>query len=814
MSLSAGTRLGAYEVLGPLGAGGMGEVYRARDARLSRDVAIKVLPAEVSADRQHLSRFEKEARAASALNHPNIVTIHQIGETGTTHFLVMELVDGRTLREMLLSGPLPVSSALDIARQVATGLARAHEAGIVHRDLKPENLMARRDGLIKILDFGLAKQTFIPSGGDASSLPTETATVQGVIMGTLGYLSPEQARGFPADFHSDQFSFGAVLYEMAAGKRAFERQTGADTLSAILHEEPEPLERANPRAPRELQRIVERCLAKDPEQRYASTADLARELERLEERVTHGILEAPPARPRTHRRRALWIGALVFGLLAALGVWRAGRAGRPSVSSTPAAAPSIAILPFQTLGVGAEEDYFSDGMTEAIITEVAKARGLLVVARNSVARYKGQAVDVKKVGEELKVRYVLEGSLQRAGDRLRVHTQLIDVPTGFHLWAERYDRAMKDVFVLQDDIASNIATALKVQLKTTEPGLASSPPTENLEAYEAYLRGRFVTLEAYTRGDGAGLDRGIALLERATTLDPQFAPAHAELGRNYVRKYFGYEPKEQWREKAYVEIQKALALDTNLPDAYVARARLTWTLDKGFPHEAALEDLRRALQLNPSHAGAHGEVAQIYWHVGFLTEALDEASLALRLDQTLLGPAGSIARVYLYEAKYGDVLALYERYPGLVSDAHTNGDEKVRALTRLGRDAEASRRLEEILQRVPEAFVHFADRAVLRVRAGDQRAAEEDIARAIRLGQGFGALHHAEYSIATAYALMGKKREALDWLKKTVDDGLPCYTLYEKDPLLDSLRGYPEFKSFLKHLEEERERFRASLLPH
>src|SRR5215831_5362917 len=327
MTLAAGTRLGPYEVQAPLGAGGMGEVYKARDTRLSREVAIKVLPAEVASDGSRLKRFEKEARATSALNHPNIVTIYDIGETGSTHWIAMERVEGKTLRETLFGGALPMRKLLPIAAQIADGLARAHEAGIVHRDLKPENVMLTKDGLVKILDFGLAKLTATGSGSDeGSQLPTETGTSPGMMLGTVGYMSPEQAGAQPVDFRSDQFSLGSILYELATGKRAFQEGTAVDTLSAILHDEPRPINEINPEAPAPLRWIVERCLAKEPQHRYASTTDLARDLGTMRDRLSEAVSEPSIARAVPRRgRRVLGVAAAVVVVAALVGALLLGK---------------------------------------------------------------------------------------------------------------------------------------------------------------------------------------------------------------------------------------------------------------------------------------------------------------------------------------------------------------------------------------------------------------------------------------------------------------------------------------------------------
>ena len=376
MTLSAGMRLGPYEVLAPLGAGGMGEVWRARDTRLTREVAIKVLPAEVASDASRLKRFEKEARSASALNHPNIVTIYEIGALDSVSYIAMELISGKTLRELLFAGSLQIKKLLQIAAQIADGLARAHEAGIVHRDLKPENMMVTKDGLVKILDFGLAKLTQIGSGSDeASHLPTETGTSPGVVLGTVGYMSPEQAAGLPVDFRSDQFAFGSILYEMATGKRAFQKGTAVDTLSAILHEEPKPLGEINPQAPAPLRWIVERCLAKDPEGRYASTKDLARELISVRDRVSEAFSPRLPTSSTARLRRGLALGGVVA--IVAIGVWLLARSGRHP--------PPAAHLEFEQVTFGEHSilhaRFAPDGESVVYSAEVGSSPSEIFLAR-------------------------------------------------------------------------------------------------------------------------------------------------------------------------------------------------------------------------------------------------------------------------------------------------------------------------------------------------------------------------------------------------------------------------------------------------
>jgi len=439
----------------------MGEVYRAQDIRLGREVAVKVLPAAFSADPDRLRRFEQEARAASALNHPNILTIHDIGTHGGAPHVVSELLEGNTLRERLDGSALPVRKATDYAIQIANGLAAAHEKGIVHRDLKPENLFVTKDGRVKILDFGLAKLTRPEAAsGPQTQVPTVTAgTEPGVVMGTVGYMSPEQVRGHPADQRSDIFSFGAILYEMVTGRRAFQRDTAAETMTAILKEEPSGLSEVSARVAPALERIVQHCLEKAPEERFQSARDLAFALrDALSESATSKAL---PAAPRFRFRLGVPF-VLAASLLAAVVLWLLWRdvGGFRGRSLSQAGAPqiqSLAVLPFQNLSRDPEQEYFADGMTEALIADLAKIRALRVISRTSAMQYKDVKKPLPQIARELNVEAVVEGSVLRSGDRVRITAQLIHAPTDRHLWADSYERDLKDVLALQSEVARAIA---------------------------------------------------------------------------------------------------------------------------------------------------------------------------------------------------------------------------------------------------------------------------------------------------------------------------------------------------------------------
>jgi serine/threonine protein kinase/tetratricopeptide (TPR) repeat protein len=591
-----GTTLSHYCIVEKIGEGGMGEVYRAHDESLDRDVAVKVLPDEVAEKPDRLARFEREARAVAKLNHPNILDVYELGDHEGRPFMAMELLEGETLRDRLDSGTLDWRKATEIGAAVADGLGAAHEAGICHRDLKPSNVFLTVDGRVKILDFGLARSRDAAADKDVTHAPTITRqTDPGTVVGTIGYMSPEQVRAEPVDQRSDIFSLGCVLYEMVLGRRAFARDTAAETMTAILREPPGDFEFTDGGVPQEIRRIITRCLEKNPEERFQSARDLAFNLRSV---ATQDGGAGAGRRPAANQKK-WWIavGGLVV-VIAAVVTWRLAL---QSEGPSPAGGiPRIVVLPFENLG-SPDDEYFADGITEEITSRLTAVSGLQVISRISAVHYRNRHVPIKQIGEELDVGYVLEGTIRwdRSGSghgRVRVTPQLIRVADDSHLWSERYDRMLEDIFSVQSDIAERVIDQLEVTLLETERDRIENLPTQNMEAYQAYLAGiRYVhgsRDEKYTR-------LSIEMFERAVQLDPGFAVAHAALSTAHTRlHHYRYDFTTERLDKGKQSAERALELQPDLPDAHRA---LGWYYYWGHrDYDRALEHFEMSAEKAPN----------------------------------------------------------------------------------------------------------------------------------------------------------------------------------------------------------------------
>ncbi|MEA2336490.1 MAG: eukaryotic-like serine/threonine-protein kinase [Thermoanaerobaculia bacterium] len=617
--MDVGSQLGPYEIIERIGAGGMGEVWRARDRRLQRDVAVKVLLGNAHGD-DALPRFEREARAVAALSHPNILAIHDFGTEGGTLYAVMELLEGATLRERLERSELEVSRALDWGHQIAQGLAAAHERGITHRDLKPENIFVTRDGVVKILDFGLARLEQSDTGLDQDR--TLAHTTPGTIMGTFAYLSPEQARGETADHRADIFAFGAVFFEMLTGRPAFLRPTAAETIVAVLRDSARPMSDSG-RLPAEVEEILHHCLEKNRDERFRSARDLAFAL-RLAARTT----AATPAPHDTSRVTA-----------------------KPE-SGSRASDLSIAVLPFRNMSPTADAEYFSDGMTEEIINSLAAVPALQVAARTTSFAFKGRNEDIRRIGRELGVAMMLEGSVRQSGSRLRVTAQLINVDNGYQIWSNRWDRDLADVFAVQDEIAQAIASTLKVRIVEGEGGGAAAK-TSNLEAYDRYLKGTY--LWGQRRAEEA-----IVELKAAVEIDPDFADAHTALADAWaVRGYYGGVPTwEAWsRARAAVDEAERIAPDS----AGVALSRGILEHYYGWNFARLEHFCRLAAERNPKSADPWTWLAIGYAASGRRDDAVEAGARGIELEPHHANVRTSQAWGYLFTGDYEIGARLFEK---------------------------------------------------------------------------------------------------------------------------------------------------------
>ena len=788
MTLSPGARLGPYEIISLLGAGGMGEVYRANDTRLERAVALKVLPEEFFEDKEMAARFEREAKLLAALSHPNIAAIHAFEEISGRHLLVMEFLEGSTLRDRLDAGRIPPNQTAGYALQIAKGLSAAHERGIVHRDLKPENLFVTKDDRLKILDFGLAKRTEQDKTADETSAPTAAKdTEAGTVMGTVGYMSPEQVRGLPVDHRSDIFSFGTILYELLSGKKAFKKDTASDTMAAIMRDEPPDLSESGRSIPPSLDHIVKHCLEKRREDRFQSAKDIAFALSEASAPVVASVSREVPA-PRTSKRNLLPLVAA--GVIVLLGVGAAVLFNRrPTAPAAPAAvAPSIAVLPFTNLGGDKDQEYFSDGLAEELMGLLSKVKNLHVAGRTSSFAFKGKTEELASIGQKLHVATVLEGSVRRSGDQLRVSTQLVNVADGYQIWAETYDRKLTDVFAVQDEIAGAVVAALKVTLLSQENPPVTQHRTSNPEAYNQYLLGR----QFFNRVNSEGFRRAHECYAKAIALDPGYAAAYAGLA---MAEFWMSEDAKtagasaEGRQRALTESDRAIALDRDLADGYSARGHLRSWLTWDWAEAQA--DFQRALSLDP------GDARTLRWYGSLLAALgrLPEAIAATR-KATSLDPLSAASWLHLGirlnesgrlpDARKDFLRALEINPEGNFVHFHLGvtalleKDPKT-ALPEFRREPSGENRL---------AGVAMAEHD-LRHPMESQQALEELIAKD---AQG------SAYQIANVYAWRGERDKAFEWLDRAYaqrDTGLPSLM---SDPLLAKLRDDPRYAAMLKKM--------------
>jgi serine/threonine protein kinase/Tfp pilus assembly protein PilF len=734
-----GRAISHYNVLERLGGGGMGVVYKAKDTRLGRNVALKFLPDGISEDPQAIERFRREARAASSLNHPNICTIYDIGEFEGLPFIAMELLEGQTLKRRISGKPIPISELLDAGIQIANGLEAAHAKGIVHRDIKPANVFLVDRGPAKILDFGLAKlatqRQAIEALGE-SLLRTETHMAAGALLtspgssiGTVAYMSPEQARGEDLDLRSDLFSLGVLLYEMSTGVAPFSGSTVALIFDGILNSEATPVTKLNPRLPAALENILSKALEKDIELRYQTAAEFRADLKRLKRDLDSN---RRPAAGKTEMTSA-------------------------APASTAAAKKSVAVLYFENQSGAKEDEYLRDGITEDVITELSKIRGLNTFSRPTVLAFRDKPVTPAQIGQQLGAAYVLTGTLRRAGARLRISAQLVDTHTDFPLWSERFDREMKDVFEVQDEMARKIAEALRVTLSPQELEALADKPTENPQAYDLYLRGKRYA-RRLTRQD---VEFALQMFENAVALDPSFALAYAACANACAMYYSFFSRDPVWVERAREASGKAVALRWDLPETHISQA---WVLYAAGLYDEAVRMVKKAIERKRDCDGSYYLLCRALFAAGRSQEVMD-------ISESAIEASGEDYNVYV---PILNSLGAMEK-----EQANLNMTERF------------SVALESHLKHVPEdaraRILLGANYARLRREADALR--ELNLAVTLRANEA-----SILYNAACVYCALNKKPEALEALRKAWEAGSKDAVWTRRDPDLLPLHGDPEFE--------------------
>ena len=824
-----GKALSHYHITAKLGSGGMGEVYLAEDARLGRKVALKILNADLTKHEDRVRRFEQEARAASALSHPNILTIFDIGTEDSTHFIATEYIDGPTLRSLLNRVRMKIGDVLDIALQAASALVAAHAAGIVHRDIKPENIMVRPDGLVKVLDFGLAKliETQAPSADSGARTIAKANTDPGTVMGTAAYMSPEQARGQSVDARTDIFSLGVVIYEMIAGRVPFEGETASHVIVSILEKEPAPLTRCSPDAPSELERIVTKALSKDKDERYQTVKDLLIDLKRLKQRrdldaeiersispdtfncsavaTSSGPAAVANAAPlatssgdvaarttssaeylvsgiKQHKKSAIAAVTLLVIAIATLAYLFYPASSR--------AMNSIAVLPLTNAGGDPNLEYVSDGVSESLINSVSQLQRLRVTARSTAFRYKGKEVDPQQVGRELNVRAVLMGRVRQVGDTFNIQVDLVDATTGAQLWGEEYNRKLSDILAVKQDISREITEKLSLKLTGDEQKQITRRDTNNAEAYQSYLRGRY----HWNKRTGDGLKKAIEQFQNAIGRDPNYALAYVGLADCYlVMEQYAGTPATETVPKARAAAERALQIDDSLAEAHTSLASVNeklWQWD-----EAGIE-YRRAISLNPNYPTAR------HWYYTYLlamkrSDAEEQIRRAEELDPLSPVINVNLAQMYLRKGETDRaieqckrIIELYPSYPGgyeILANAYIK-----------------QRRYREAVEQMSKA-VDFSDRASYYLGALgycyalDGRRTDA-LATLRELEEKYARRESPATEIAKVHIGLGDKDQAFVWLEKAFDTRSGMLKDITDEDYFDLLRDDPRYAHLVRRM--------------
>ena len=832
MTLAPKTQLGRYEIRSLLGAGGMGEVYLAQDTSLNRRVALKVLPADVASNEDRMWRFKQEATSAASLNHPNIAHIYEIGHSDDLNFIAMEYVDGTTLRDKMHKEHEHLSKLLRTLQHVAEGLAKAHDAGIVHRDLKPDNIMISSDGHAKILDFGLAKliepQTTTKSATSAEDPTILQHSTPGLILGTLGYMSPEQAQGKTKeiDHRADIFSFGCILFEAITGQRPFTGKDQIEVLNKVIREPAPLLTSLNPSASPDLQRIVRRCLAKDPDERYQNIKDIAIELKEVRREIQDIESTVPPISSAGSEPRTIWksestrvqsqpattespasaatrassaefivgelkrhktatiLGAFLILIGAAAAVF--GIRSYMHARDTEVAVESIAVIPFANQNNDPNAEWISDGLTESIINNLTQVPNLKVIARSSVFRYKGRETDPLAVGKELGVRAVLTGRLMQRGDSMLISAELIDIRDNKQLWGEQYERKLADMLAVQREIAREITNNLRPTLSGVEQSRMNKQYTASSEAYELYLKGRYYWNKR-TPGD---FQKSIQFFQQAIDNDPNYALAYSGLADSYaLLSAYSNEQPRQLMPKAKEAALKALALDDKLAEGHASLGQITSYYDYDFP--TAERELRRAIELNPNYATAHQWLAEHLAAMKRVDEALIEIHRALDLDPFSVIMNRIQADILVDDRKFDEAIPQYQKtieldpnfpsahfFLGRVYEAKGMYAE---AVAEYGKAQEINGMPAQVIKKLQDTFAQHGFKAYV------QQNVEQSVAQK----------NFPPFVIATFYARLDRNDDALMWLERGYEQRDFRMTLLSVGFEFDRLRSDPRFKELV-----------------